>query len=277
MIPLGFSEEFIPVDTEAIRPEDVQLAATWAKEQPLDAIVSTDGDADRPLTSDEHGRWLRGDVTGILSARFYAADSVATPVSCNGALELCKEFEEIERTQIGSPFVIAGMQRLQAKGCKAVVGYEANGGFLHQTPLRVPKGGILDALPTRDAVAVHLAILVGAKQRGIPISELVKGLPARFTASDRDQSFATERSKALLERLGSCSLTELAQVLSTGPIEATNQLDGLRIFFASGEVVHLRPSGNAPELRCYSEGNSEERAEELVAWGLERARALSPA
>jgi phosphomannomutase len=68
VVSLGRSETFVPVDTEAIRPEDVALATQWAEAQRFDAIVSTDGDSDRPLIADETGQWLRGDVAGILSA-----------------------------------------------------------------------------------------------------------------------------------------------------------------------------------------------------------------
>ena len=53
--PLGRSELFVPVDTEAIRQEDKVLAAEWARENKFDAIVSTDGDSDRPLISDASG------------------------------------------------------------------------------------------------------------------------------------------------------------------------------------------------------------------------------
>ncbi len=53
---LGRSDKFVPVDTEAIRPEDVESAARWAKEHDFDTIVSADGDSDRPLVSDEHGK-----------------------------------------------------------------------------------------------------------------------------------------------------------------------------------------------------------------------------
>ncbi|MCP5086321.1 MAG: phosphomannomutase, partial [Rhodobacteraceae bacterium] len=38
---------------------------------------------------------------------------------------------------------------------------------------------------------------------------------------------------------------------------------GLRITFESGEIAHLRPSGNAPELRAYTEAGSPERAAEM--------------
>jgi phosphomannomutase len=42
-----------------------------------------------------------------------------------------------------------------------------------------------------------------------------------------------------------------------------NATDGLRATFANEEVIHLRPSGNAPELRCYTEAPSARRAAEI--------------
>ena len=35
--------------------------------------------------------------------------------------------------------------------------------------------------------------------------------------------------------------------------------------FDSGDIVHLRPSGNAPEFRCYVETESKDRSAELLA------------
>jgi phosphomannomutase len=49
--------------------------------------------------------------------------------------------------------------------------------------------------------------------------------------------------------------------------------DGLRASFANGDIVHLRPSGNAPELRCYTESGSEVRAQQLCMKCLERVAA----
>ncbi len=45
-----------------------------------------------------------------------------------------------------------------------------------------------------------------------------------------------------------------------GHVEETDTTDGLRITFENSEVVHLRPSGNAPEFRCYNEADTESRA-----------------
>jgi phosphomannomutase len=275
--PLGRSEKFIPVDTEAIRPEDGQLAADWAATGKFDALVSTDGDSDRPLVSDEHGHWLRGDVAGILCARFLAADSVSTPVSCNTAVEKCGWFPEIRRTRIGSPYVIASMLAATAAGAKRVVGYEANGGFLLNSDLE-SGGKKLRALPTRDAVIVILGLLLLAKAQRKKISELAAGLPARFTASDRLKDFAKEKSAAILAQFSTGSAAADTAAMKKmfgeicGPVAGVNRTDGLRITFVNGEVIHLRPSGNAPEFRCYAEAASDARAREITVRALAKIR-----
>ena len=273
--PLGRSDKFIPVDTEAIRPEDVQLAADWANTGKYDALVSADGDSDRPLISDEGGHWLRGDVAGILCAKFLAADSVSTPVSCNTAVEKCGWFREIRRTRIGSPFVVSSMIEASAAGAKRVVGYEANGGFLLNSDIEAG-GKKLRALPTRDAVIVMLGILLLAKAQGKTVSQLAASLPARFTASDRLKNFATEKSAAILAKFNSGSETADNAAIEVmfgsicGRVASLNRTDGLRIVFTTEEVIHLRPSGNAPEFRCYAEAATDERAREITAAALAR-------
>ena len=119
-----------------------------------------------------------------------------------------------------------------------------------------------------------LALLVGARERGIPLSQLTRGLPARYTASDRLQGFPGERSRQLVERLAE-SREALDSMFGSlcGDAVAMDQTDGLRITFARGEIVHLRPSGNAPELRCYAEADSPERAAALADACLQRVKA----
>jgi phosphomannomutase len=48
-----------------------------------------------------------------------------------------------------------------------------------------------------------------------------------------------------------------------GHVDSVNRTDGLRIIFDTQEILHLRPSGNAPEFRCYTEADSPERAVEM--------------
>jgi phosphomannomutase len=267
---LGFSETFIPVDTEAIRPEDVVLARDWAAQGRFHALVSADGDGDRPLVGDEHGVWLRGDIAGILCARALGAAAVVTPVSSNTAVERCGWFAEVVRTRIGSPYVIAAMQELTARGIAPVVGYEANGGFLIDSDI-VKDGKRLTALPTRDAAMVVVAILAAAKATGKPVSRLAAELPKRFTDSDRIKAFATDLSSRRLAVFTSGDDAANRRALDAvfgahfGPVASVDQTDGLRITFDSGEIAHLRPSGNAPELRAYTEADSPERAREMNA------------
>ena len=265
-VALAPSEEFLPVDTEAIRPEDVELARNWASQHQLDAILSTDGDSDRPLLADERGEWLRGDVAGILCARFLAADVVITPVSCNSAVEKCGWFAEVRRTRIGSPYVIEAMLEAIAAGRERVVGYEANGGFLTGTDLMLD-GRTLGALPTRDAVLLLLGVLLLAVRAGKTVSALAHELPARYTASDRLQEFPPAASRAVLARFDTGE-REAAETLFgslCGTLVAVDRTDGVRMTFDSGEVVHLRPSGNAPEFRCYNEAASPGRVADLNA------------
>lgn len=265
-ICLGRSEQFVSVDTEAIRPEDVDLAQQWASEHALDAIVSTDGDSDRPLISDEHGRWLRGDIVGLLTALYLGADIVVTPVSSNSCVN-ADFFEQVLRTRIGSPYVIAAMQTAATNSPeKGVVGYEANGGFLQQSAIEL-SGKTLSPLPTRDAIIVILSVLLLAKQRQQTVSELNASMPAIYTSSDRLKNFALEKSRLLLDTLiedKQINSMQVQQLLPfMGEIKAVDTTDGVRLSFADDEIIHIRPSGNAPELRCYTEASREERAIEL--------------
>lgn len=264
VLVLGRTDTFVPIDTEAVRPQDIAQAAAWAGEHRFDAILSTDGDGDRPLIGDEAGVWMRGDVVGVLCAQFLQADVVVTPVSSNTVLEHSAAFAAVRRTRIGSPYVIEGMQAAQAERADAVVaGYEANGGFLLGSDIHAG-GAVLRALPTRDAVLPMLALLSQAARQAVPMSALAAALPPRFTASDRLEQVPTQASRSLLERLAGAPLEAAALMApESGAVVQQDLTDGLRLLFANGDIVHLRPSGNAPELRCYAEAGSTDRAQAL--------------
>ncbi len=269
---LGRTDQFISVDTEAIRPEDVALAKQWSEEHKFDCIISTDGDGDRPLISDEHGNWLRGDIAGILCAQYLNVDVVVTPVSSNSAVDKSKVFNQVIRTKIGSPYVIEAMARASLTS-ESVAGYEANGGFLQNSILSL-NSKTLSPLATRDAAIVPLAIIMLALKQNLSIAELVKTLPQRFTYSDRLKAFPTELSTQRLSQMSTGNIdldldTVKAQFGFVGMPTNIDSTDGVRITFDNDDVVHLRPSGNAPELRCYTESASEQQAMELNKQSME--------
>jgi phosphomannomutase len=153
-------------------------------------------------------------------------------------------------------------------GCKGVVGYEANGGFLTNSDFPI-FGKELRALPTRDAVLPVLAIILLSIRERKPISGLLAGLPQRFTASDRIQDFPTEESANILQQFKEVSAIEDAFGEVFGKVESIDRTDGLRVVFQSAEILHMRPSGNAPEFRCYNEAGSEERVSEMQRISME--------
>lgn len=271
VISLERTDEFVPIDTEAVAESDKEKARTWSKQYNLDFIFSTDGDGDRPLVADENGEWLRGDVLGLLCSKALQIEALAVPVSCNTIIADSPEFKVVSKTRIGSPYVIAEFSEL-AKAYKRIAGFEANGGYLLGSDVSV-NGNSLKALPTRDAVLPALMLLSLAKTSSI--KSLVSQLPQRFTHSDRIQNFPTEKSLAILEH-GKMNPEELLLKLGFTDlkVESINTTDGLRLSLTNDVIIHLRPSGNAPELRCYAEAASFDTAKALVNSVLLRVQQL---
>jgi phosphomannomutase len=270
-VPLGRATSFIPVDTEALREEDQALARQWAGEQSLDAIVSTDGDADRPLISDASGTFLRGDLVGAITAKSLGADAIVTPVTSNSALEEAGAFQKVLRTRVGSPYVIEGMMQAAQSGARAVVGFEANGGVLLGSDI-VRGDQRLAALPTRDAMLPILCALSEITARGGSLAEIGTAFSFKAAVSNRLKDVAMDKSAAFISRLQQDEAFRSELMAPLGGVAGINSSDGLRITAKNGEVVHFRPSGNAPELRVYVEAKTQERAEDLLTWGLKAAQ-----
>jgi phosphomannomutase len=53
-----------------------------------------------------------------------------------------------------------------------------------------------------------------------------------------------------------------------GAIQRINYTDGIRLYFGNGDVAHVRPSGNADELRIYAVASTQARADAIVAAGI---------
>ncbi|KZN68472.1 phosphomannomutase [Pseudoalteromonas luteoviolacea] len=268
VISLGRSEHFVPIDTEAVTEEDKLKAKKWTRDLNLDAIFSTDGDGDRPLISDEYGNWIRGDVLGLVTAMYLGAKFIAAPVNCTTAIESSHAFRKVVRTKIGSPYVVAALD--QADTFSPSVGFEANGGFLLGTDCMYAED-VFHALPTRDAMLSALVLFYEAWSKQLGISDIIAQLPKRYTASDRVKAIPREHSLNLIEKLASSKsmIIRLQEALSiAGVLRSTNNIDGFRMHFANNEIIHLRASGNAPELRCYAEADSQSRADTLVKLAL---------
>lgn len=257
---------FVAVDTEAVDQAYLDMAGAWLDAGGYDAIVSTDGDGDRPLLIGNDGRQVLGDSLGILAARALGYRRIATPVSSTSAVESSGHFDTVTRTRIGSPFVIDAMTALATDG-HAVAGFEGNGGFLTMGE-QLWRGRRIAPLPTRDAVLPLLAVLAAARETGRTVAQLVAELPPRAKATGRLQDVDTRLSQIWIDRL-------VETPASWDILAGTSHIqtvDGAKFTLSTGDSLHLRLSGNAPELRVYVETANAHSAESLLQNVLKTAR-----
>lgn len=283
VVAAGRSEKFVPIDSENVTPDDQAYFKVLAKKYPdAFAIVSTDGDSDRPFVIDEQGTFHRGDVLGAVNADWLNADFAAYPVSSSDAVDhhLSERKVAWQHTRIGSPYVITVMQEAVLAGNKRVVGWEVNGGLLLGSDIGMGKK-TLKALPTRDAILPIIGALVMAHSKKQSVSQLFASLPQRFTQAGLLNDFPGEVYKHIAERFSADTpevRKDLGQFFNSergfGAITQINDLDGVRIYFDNGDIAHLRQSNNAPQLRMYSVANTQERADEIVAMAIDEENGI---
>ncbi|MBC8139859.1 MAG: mannose-6-phosphate isomerase, class I [Armatimonadetes bacterium] len=287
VVAAGRSETFVPIDTENIGDTELETIQSLLSEATqahgrFDAVVSTDGDSDRPLllvVSEGTVRFFGGDLIGTVVAHYLEAGAVVVPISCNDAIDRGELRDKLEpKTKIGSPFVIAGMNAAAKQGKKNICGFEANGGFLTGSDI-VKNGNRLSALPTRDAFLPILATLFAAQSQGLSLGELFDTLPNRFSKAALLRPFERETSDRMIAgltpsagRKADAIRADLEAVFSPahgfGDVEKVDYTDGVRVYFDNNDVTHLRPSGNAPELRIYAVADTQERADAIAAYGV---------
>ena len=273
-VQFGTEARFTPVDTEALSSKRMNLARSAIRDGNLDAVVSTDGDGDRPLLIAESGEQINGDVLGILAAKFLGYRAVVTPVSTTTALEKSKYFQTVRRTRIGSPYVIAEMTRLGTETSLPIAGFEANGGFICGGELEW-RGRIVHPLMTRDAILPLLAVLVMSVERRLNLTGLAAELPNREKRSGRLQSYRIERSQELLTVLRT-EISRARFMPELGQTTHIDETDGVRMTLQDGRIIHFRPSGNAPELRCYVESDNAGISTATLQKALEAAERFEP-
>ncbi|MBM3862160.1 MAG: phosphomannomutase [Verrucomicrobia bacterium] len=271
VVAAGRSDTFVPIDTENI--DDAQLATVQSlvdQAGKVDAVVSTDGDSDRPLLLGvERGKvkFFGGDLLGMIVAEFLGADAVVVPISCNDGIDRGKLKSLVEpKTKIGSPYVITGMEQARAKGRKLVCGWEANGGFLLGSDI-VRGERTLRALPTRDAVLPILCVLFAAGEKRSTVADLFARLPKRYSKAALLRNVPRAVSRKIAEQFADPQ--RLAPFFAGfAAITKLDLTDGVRIYFANGDVAHIRPSGNADEIRIYAVADKQARADEIARLGV---------
>jgi len=134
---------------------------------PFDLGVTFDGDADRALFSDAHGRVVNGDAVLLVAARdmksrgVLANDTVVATTMSNMGLELALKRSGIRmlRANVGDKYVLEEMQRVGA-----TLGGEQSGHILFRDGDATTGDGLLTALRVMEIMIrsdKSLAELVG--------------------------------------------------------------------------------------------------------------------
>jgi phosphomannomutase len=247
------------------------------------AVVSTDGDSDRPLILglDQNGgvRFFGGDLVGMIVAEFLGADAVVVPISCNDAIDRSRLKPALEpKTKIGSPYVIEGLDRARAKNRRTVCGWEANGGFLTGSDIE-RNGKVLTKLATRDAMLPILGVLFAAQETDSSLVDLFARLPPRYSRAALLKRFPQSVSRRIIERFSPGTGRDVEAIrqdlqeffqpeMGFSEIARLDYTDGVRIIFSNGDVAHVRPSGNADELRIYAVADTQQRADAIAQMGV---------
>ncbi|SLN45723.1 Phosphoglucosamine mutase [Aquimixticola soesokkakensis] len=262
-IPLLRAQDFSPADPEAIPDDTRALMAELCGARWLDTVVSTDSLGERPLLSDEHGRFIGGDHLGVLTARMLNADTICTSVACNDVVRRIDDIATVHFTPVGAAHISAAMRKLQHDTPAArVIGFEPNGGvFLGFTAdLRAP----LTPLMTRDGIFPIIATLAAARLARMSVGDLVAGLPPCFKQSDLMSHIDPAKAERLVGDLSTSSSARRTFFSDQNRADSIDCTDGLRVSFEGGDVVHLRPCRRPAGLRILTHANSAQRAFDLL-------------
>jgi phosphomannomutase len=211
-------KEFIPVDTEDMKPWILEKMAFFAFLHNCDICISADGDADRPaivyLVKDEKGKqilkngkpfykFVIGDILNVIVSLFIKPDYVVVPIHIthkSGFIVLKDNNIKVKLTKIGEPPVVKAMKEIIEKDRTArVYGFERNGGVIFVTDFNIPEIGIIGPLGERDALFPILCLLLFAKKKNKSVQGLIESI---FTK----ENFSHVQS-SLVENLPGISIT----------------------------------------------------------------------
>ena len=275
----GAATSFVPIDTEAIPPERGGAHPRLGGGAPAGG-AGLDRRRRRPAARRRRDRAgaarRRARGAGGAAPRRGRGGGAAERQHRAGALGLVRAgAAHADRLAATSS---RGWRGSAAEGARLPVGYEANGGFLLGGTAVSPEGRRLGAAadPRRDGADRWRSSPRRRGEGGRSRSSRASCRRGRPTAAGCRRSTPPAAGR-LLDGLAGREEARAALLagLGAGRRWRTDTLDGVRMRLGSGEIVHLRLSGNAPELRCYSRGGDPRARRD--AWRRARARGADAA
>ncbi len=221
-----------------------------------DLGLATDGDSDRIGIVDEQGEYVTANDLLLLlywylhEVRGERGGVVRNLATTHLLDRLAEHFgEESRECRVGFKYVTAGMDEIDA-----VLGGESSGGLTVRGWIK-GKDGIF-------ACALVVEMLARTGKRISELRELIYGITGRLYSLDQSVAATPEMRVAVPRRLEAEPLTHIGPY----PVVGISHLDGTKILLDNDNWALLRFSGTEPALRLFVEGDSPEKAAELLEW-----------
>lgn len=229
------SDFFIARDTET--EDAVKDLQEKVKEVNADLGIAFDGDGDRAVFVDEDGKFIPGDYSGALIAKYSDTPFVIAPINVSQVVEHIGK--PVIITKVGSPYVV---KAIEENG--ATFGFEANGGCISK-----------EVMLSRDAGSTTIKILNILNDNNKTLRELIGEFPQLYL------------SRAKIDCPTNIYPTILESVKNKfkGIIE---DIDGIKIWKDDQSWLLFRPSSNAPEFRVFAEATTQDAALKLCEEGI---------
>jgi phosphomannomutase len=239
-----------PHSPEPKRETMAQLRAV-VKAGQADIGFAHDADGERIGIVTETGEALSEELTLAIATKIKLSQTpgtVVTHLSTTRAIETiaARYNSTVIRTPVGQPYISEAMIEHNA-----VLGGEGNGAV-----------AIPEVQATNDAAAAIGLILEHLAKTGKRISELAAGLP-RFTMLKHYIPVAPNLLFSVLN--------EVRSEAETAGAADVDLSDGIKLSWPDG-WLHIRASNTESMIRVIAEAESSLRAEELLAWAVDRLK-----
>lgn len=217
--------------------ENLKDLLALTKSTKSDLGIAHDGDADRCVFITNDGKYVSGDKSLTLMAKYVLSSgegTIVTPVSSSSMVEEVVNGSggKVDYTAVGSPIVA---RRMMENG--ALFGGEENGGLIFPEQQYCRDGGM--------AIAKMLECIV---KKG-PLKAQIAELPVYYT------------EKVKVDCPNEMKKHVLSHIVDSSTDAKIDDTDGIKMIFDDGWVL-ARPSGTEPIFRIYSESKDEKTAKE---------------
>ncbi len=252
-----------PIFPEMGRPEpippNIDAGLELARQEGADAVIFTDGDADRVGLGDEQGRFVdQLRVYGLLAYYFLEVRGERGPIvktlSTTSMLEKLGELYDVPVYQTGVGFKYVAPKMLEVD---ALIGGEESGGYAFR-----------GHVPERDGILAGLYLLdmmVRLERKPAELLELLFEKVGPHYYDRIDTPLDPEQRRLYKERIEQARPERLAGLKVLDALK----VDGYKFLLEDGGWLLVRFSGTEPIVRVYCETTDEARVQPLLEEGLE--------